>query len=192
MTEIVYVFTNPAMPDYVKIGKTSKNNVRQRLKELSNPTGVPMPFECLYAAEVADATKVEEAFHDAFDCDRPNKKREFFTTDPKRIITLLKRIAITDVTPATKEMLDQITPTEDKVAQPDRIRMKELKTKSWEEVVMKIGGKNKELKENLLAIPFTKDNVNKLRSIIENVPKPKSHTSLTVKLATLLALLEQL
>ena len=116
MTEIVYVFTNPAMPGYVKIGKTSKANVEERLKELSNPTGIPVPFECLYAAEVADATKVETAIHKAFDCDRPNKKREFFTTEPERIITLLEAMEIANVTPATDEILDRITSQEDKEA----------------------------------------------------------------------------
>ena len=117
MTEIVYVVTNPAMPGYVKIGRTFRNDVEQRLKELSNATGVPMPFKCLYAAEVDDAAKVEQAFHDAFDCDRPNPKREFFTTDPKRIISLLKGIAKSDVTPATQEMIDQIVSPENKEVQ---------------------------------------------------------------------------
>ena len=109
MSEIVYVFSNPAMPDYVKIGKTSRDDVKQRLKGLSDSSGVPAPFECLYAAEVADATKVEKALHAAFDVDRPNPRREFFTTSPERIITLLKAFAVTDVTPSTQKILDEIT-----------------------------------------------------------------------------------
>ena len=129
MTEIVYVFTNPAMPGYVKIGKTSKANVEERLKELSNPTGIPVPFECLYAAEVADATKVETAIHMAFDCDRPNKKREFFTTDPERIITLLEAFAISDATPSTRKLLDEITSPEDKKAQS--IAFAKTKKQEW-------------------------------------------------------------
>jgi len=121
MTGIVYVFTNPAMPGYVKIGRTSQADVMQRLKELSNPTGVPVPFECLYAAEVADASKVEEAIHKAFDVDRINPKREFFKTDPQRIIILLEAMQISDVTPATEEMLDKIISPEDKEAQDKAI-----------------------------------------------------------------------
>ena len=117
MTAIVYVCTNPAMPDYVKIGMTSKADVEQRLKELSNSTSVPMPFECLHAAEVDDAAKVEDALHKAFDDYRPNKKREFFTIDPQKVIVLLKAIQISDATPATEEILDRITSPEDKAAQ---------------------------------------------------------------------------
>ena len=122
MTGIVYIFTNPAMPGYVKIGRTSQADVEQRLKELSNPTGVPLPFECLYAAEVDDVVKVEAALHKAFVDYRANKRREFFTIDPQRIIGLLEAMyAKSDVTPATQEILDQITSPEDKEAQNNAI-----------------------------------------------------------------------
>ena len=48
---IVYVLTNPAMPGMVKIGKTGRE-VEARLNDLYT-TGVPLPFECAYAARVA-------------------------------------------------------------------------------------------------------------------------------------------
>ena len=54
---IVYVLTNPAMPGMVKIGKTGRE-VEARLNDLYT-TGVPLPFECAYAARVADMDKVE-------------------------------------------------------------------------------------------------------------------------------------
>ena len=44
----VYVLTNPAMPNMVKIGKTTRD-VELRLADLYS-TGVPLPFECEYAA----------------------------------------------------------------------------------------------------------------------------------------------
>ena len=118
MSEIVYVFANPAMPDYIKVGRTNRTDVEQRLKELSNFSGVPAPFVCLYAAEVADAQKVEDALHAAFDCDRPNKRREFFTTASDRIITLLEAFAISpDESASVQEEFDKITDAEDKSAQ---------------------------------------------------------------------------
>ena len=40
-TEIIYVLKNPAMPNYVKIGKTE--NLQQRMKDLDN-TSVPGPL----------------------------------------------------------------------------------------------------------------------------------------------------
>jgi len=116
MSKIVYVFTNQAMPGYIKIGMTSRDDIKKRLAELSNPSGVPVPFECLYAAEVDDAEGVEKAIHVAFDCDRPNKKREFFTTEPHRIITLLKQYAKSDESAMVQKEFNSITSSEDKQA----------------------------------------------------------------------------
>ena len=62
---IVYVLTNPAMPDIVKIGKTARGAVDARLSELY-ATGVPVPFECASARPVVDESRVEKAFHLAF------------------------------------------------------------------------------------------------------------------------------
>ena len=44
MAEIVYILTNPVMPGVVKIGKTDKEEVSARVKELFT-TGVPVPFD---------------------------------------------------------------------------------------------------------------------------------------------------
>ncbi len=51
---IVYIFTNEAMPGYVKIGMTQADDVAARLKQLDT-TAVPLPFECRYAARVRTA-----------------------------------------------------------------------------------------------------------------------------------------
>ena len=56
---IVYVLTNPAMNGLVKIGKTSRESVDHRLNELYS-TGVPVPFECVFAGKVEDESKVEK------------------------------------------------------------------------------------------------------------------------------------
>ena len=95
---IVYVLTNPAMPGIVKIGKTAREGVETRLNELYS-TGVPLPFECVYAAKVADEIKVEQAFHQAFAPNRINPKREFFEIEPDQAIALLRLMVIEDVTP---------------------------------------------------------------------------------------------
>ena len=99
MNEIIYILTNEAMPGYVKIGKTIRS-VEQRVLELSRSSAVPMPFECYYAARVADASKVEEAFHDAFGDHRVNPRREFFNIAPERVVAILKLLALEDVTPS--------------------------------------------------------------------------------------------
>ena len=99
---IVYILTNPAMPGLVKIGKTSRDSMEKRLVELYS-TGVPVPFECEYAARVKDASYAEQAFHAAFEPNRINPKREFFELDPEQAIAVLKLIAIEDVTPEIKK-----------------------------------------------------------------------------------------
>ena len=99
---IVYILTNPAMPGLVKIGKTSRDSMEKRLVELYS-TGVPVPFECEYAARVEDAGAVEQALHAAFEPNRINPKREFFELDPEQTIAVLKLISIEDVTPEIKK-----------------------------------------------------------------------------------------
>ena len=117
MAGIVYVFANEYMPDLIKIGKTTRNEIQQRSDELYNGhSGVPVPFSCLYAAEVADAYKVEKRLHEAFACDRVNPRREFFKTAPHRIIALLKMVEITDQSMAVQEELDENTSPEEKQA----------------------------------------------------------------------------
>ena len=111
---IVYVLTNPAMPGLVKIGKTSRAEVEIRLNELYS-TGVPVPFECAYAAKVANMEAVERAFHQAFGPYRINAKREFFQIERDQAIALLKLMAVEDVTPSIVEEANKVD-TESKEA----------------------------------------------------------------------------
>ena len=76
MEGTVYVLTNPAMPDLVKIGKTTRD-VSLRLADLYS-TGVPLPFECEYAAKVKDVDETEKAFHLGFKKDRVNIIKRIF------------------------------------------------------------------------------------------------------------------
>lgn len=96
MSEIVYVLTNEAMPGYTRIGKT--NNLEERLKSLYR-TPVPLPFECFYAAVVADSKFVERQLHEAFGDQRVSPNREFFEIAPERVVAALKLAALEDVTP---------------------------------------------------------------------------------------------
>lgn len=103
---IIYVLTNPAMPDMVKIGKTGRE-LSVRLNDLYS-TGVPLPFECAYAAKVDDMDKWEKAFHTAFGPYRVNPKREFFTIDPEQAVALLELMDAEDVTPAVRREADGV------------------------------------------------------------------------------------
>ncbi len=98
LNEIVYVLTNPAMPGLVKIGKTTQADVSLRMNQLYT-TGVPVPFECVYAIAVEDCSSVELALHIAFGPSRINPNREFFKIDPEQAVAILKLLGQKDVTP---------------------------------------------------------------------------------------------
>jgi hypothetical protein len=110
--EIVYVLTNPAMPGLVKIGKPRQSDVEVRLNQLYT-TVIPCPFDCVYAVEVKDCTKVESALHVAFDPYRFNHKREFFEIEPEQAVAVLKLLNLKDVTPEiSKELNRNVSPAE--------------------------------------------------------------------------------
>jgi len=108
MEGTVYVLTNPAMEGLVKIGKTTRD-VSLRLADLYT-TGVPLPFECKYAAKVRDVDETEKAFHEAFEPSRINTKREFFEIKPSQAIAVLKLMAIEDVTPSVQKEAINVDP----------------------------------------------------------------------------------
>ena len=95
---IVYILTNHAMPGLIKIGKT-ENDIIGRIKELSIGSGVPLPFECVFASNVEDAEFVEKKLHEAFKAHRINPKREFFRLDPLSAIAALEIAKGQDATP---------------------------------------------------------------------------------------------
>lgn len=100
----VYILTNEAMPGLVKIGMTTAP-VESRMLGLDT-TGVPLPFECYYAARVEDMTRVEKALHEAFGDHRVRKSREFFRLDPYRAKVILELLAVEDVTPRVEVVAD--------------------------------------------------------------------------------------
>ncbi|MEM6397396.1 MAG: GIY-YIG nuclease family protein [Bacteroidota bacterium] len=104
---IVYVLTNPAMPDIVKIGMTIQDEVELRMAQLYT-TGVPVPFDCSFAGRVNDVKKVEKAIHKAFSPYRLNPKREFFEIEDSQAIALLELVCIEDVTPQINNELDKV------------------------------------------------------------------------------------
>jgi hypothetical protein len=97
MQGIIYILINEAMPGYVKVGKTT-TNVEQRMRELDS-TGVPLPFECFFAARVANCHEAEKLLHDAFGDHRIRPRREFFRISAERVASALKLAALEDVTP---------------------------------------------------------------------------------------------
>jgi hypothetical protein len=106
-TGIVYILTNPAMPGLVKIGKTFRGSTEVRMAELYS-SGVPVPFDCFYAAKVKDAEAVENALHNAFAPYRTNPKREFFGIEPDQAAAILRLLGLEDATPQIEKESEQI------------------------------------------------------------------------------------
>ncbi|USR02338.1 GIY-YIG nuclease family protein [Sphingomonas aerolata] len=104
---IVYVLTNDAMPNMVKIGRTSGDGVERRVAELSRATGIPLPFKVAVARTVHDAHVVERALHIAFGPDRVNPAREFFSIAPERAIAIINAFPGRDLTPQTERAVEQ-------------------------------------------------------------------------------------
>lgn len=86
---IVYVLTNPAMPNLVKIGWTRDDDANLRIGQLYT-TGVPVPFKLEYACRVTNGKDVEDALHRAFAPYQVNPRREFFRIEPEQAIAILR------------------------------------------------------------------------------------------------------
>jgi hypothetical protein len=85
------------MPSYVKIGTTTRS-IEMRMRDLYT-TGLPVPFECHYAAVVDVNKNVEKRIHRAFDTFRVNKNREFFEIEADAAADIIRLVEIKDVTP---------------------------------------------------------------------------------------------
>lgn len=123
MADIVYVLTNEAMPGLIKIGLTS-DSVESRLTSLSSHTGVPLPFECYFAAEVNDGARIERVLHQLFAEYRINPKREFFRLDPEKVVLAISIGPFKEVTPGVAQVEPEEKEALEKVkARRPRIRL---------------------------------------------------------------------
>lgn len=112
----VYVATNPAMPNMVKIGSTTQSDPQSRITSLFT-TSVPVPFELEYAAAIADdLVKVERALHQAFGPQRLHPKREFFRVEPYQVIAILRLLDVADITEQAKSDVEAEISQEDRDA----------------------------------------------------------------------------
>ena len=104
---IVYVLKNAAFPNLVKIGMSNRSEVEKRMSELYT-TGVPLPFECVFAGRVENPKMVEAALHHAFLNSRINASREFFEIEDSQAIAVLKLLVTEEVTPDVSRELDKV------------------------------------------------------------------------------------
>jgi len=89
MAGFIYIMSNPAFPNLIKIGKSKKDPTTDRVNEL-NQTGVPEPFKVEYFAFVGNDDGLESYIHKKYSNKRPNKKREFFAVSIPNAINAIK------------------------------------------------------------------------------------------------------
>jgi predicted transcriptional regulator len=116
---IVYLLTNECMPGVVKIGMTSREDMDARLRELYT-TGVPLPFDCVYACKVDCFKELEQALHEAFEPQRVNPNREFFRIKPSQAIGILKLFNKGNVTAEVVKEMENDLAEEDEKSNPKR------------------------------------------------------------------------
>ena len=87
----VYVLTNEAMPNLVKIGYTIKDPAIQA-EELSSVVEVSFPFVVVYKAFVYQPHQLELAVHKKLDSKRQNGTREFCECEPLEAIELIREL----------------------------------------------------------------------------------------------------
>jgi len=87
----VYVLSNPTTPGLLKIGYTSLTP-DERAKQISNATGVALPYKVEWAFKCFDGEQLEGEVHRKLVEYRVNNQREFFQIgleEAKEIIKLL-------------------------------------------------------------------------------------------------------
>ncbi|GHT85322.1 hypothetical protein FACS1894137_09460 [Spirochaetia bacterium] len=136
---IVYLLSNPAMPEIIKIGFTTRDNLDDRLQELFT-TSVPVPFECEYACKVNDCKSVEDALHIAFGPHRIHPKREFFKIEPDQAIAILELLKVADVTSNVTEEINKTTSLIDKEA-GENLKRQRRPPLNFQEMGIPVGSK---------------------------------------------------
>lgn len=91
----VYALKNKSLKNnIIKIGETSRTpNIRA--KEIySGATGVPEPFDVVYACSVCDCKLAEIKIHEILDSYRVNQKREFFAISMIIVKKFIKNLCV--------------------------------------------------------------------------------------------------
>jgi len=89
MIGYVYIMINPAFPNLIKIGRTTKLS-DARASELYT-TGTPGKFIVIYDELVDNCIEIEELMHSYFSNARYSDGREFFEIEPKEAIRILQK-----------------------------------------------------------------------------------------------------
>lgn len=110
----VYILKNPAMPDLIKIGYTTRT-AQERARELyEGALGVPKPFVVVHINDCEGPRELEAIVHERLAEYRVNKNREFFrypADDAYQLVKDLHKRNQRQHTPRWKRITDAIIGT---------------------------------------------------------------------------------
>jgi hypothetical protein len=89
--EWVYILSNPAIPNMVKIGYTSKSPL-ERAHQISRGTGVPLGFEVEWAYKCYKGERIEKEVHKYFKKQMVNTQKEFFRVTLEEAKSIIEKI----------------------------------------------------------------------------------------------------
>lgn len=88
----IYIATNTAFPQFIKIGESEREPKIFRIPELQS-TGVPEPFKCEYQVLVRNYEGLESRVHKTLDKYRHRQNREFFTCSISEAVASIRELA---------------------------------------------------------------------------------------------------
>ena len=137
MAGFIYIMSNPAFPNLVKIGKSKKDPTTDRVNEL-NQTGVPEPFKVEYYAFVEDEDYLEKVLHHKFIENRPNKNREFFALECVTAIDTVRKVLLDKVAIKYEEVFF-VTKEQLELERRKRVEIEqdEIKFREYEQAIAK-------------------------------------------------------
>ena len=137
MAGFIYIMSNPAFPNLIKIGKSKKDPTTDRVNEL-NQTGVPEPFKVEYYAFVEDEDYIEKLLHHKFIENRPNKNREFFSLECVTAIDAVRKLLL-DMAAIKYEEVFFVTKEQLELERRKRLQIEqdEIKRREYEQIIAK-------------------------------------------------------
>jgi hypothetical protein len=87
----VYVLSNALQPGIYKIGYTNKHP-EERAKQISNATGVALPYDVEFAFHCYNGLTLEGEIHQKLGEYRVNNQREFFQLPLEEIKTSIEKL----------------------------------------------------------------------------------------------------
>jgi hypothetical protein len=124
----IYILVNPSLKkSLLKIGRTSRDP-EIRSDEISQGTGIPMPYYVAYSHKVLDCEHAEKLVHEKLESCRINDSREFFELPLSEAISTITQVAESINSPEIlwQKAQDRIEKEEYESAYPYLLRLSDL------------------------------------------------------------------